>query len=139
MTDHHTPAPPETLAQHKERLRQQCRSYRAGIGHSRNVVRDNLGMESVARTAIGLLNQRAQSVFANVSDLFDLKHISGAKLQRLLPLLVSGYSLLSRRVLLKPILRGALIVGVAGTVIYLYSRGKSAEKKHVHVALHEHL
>jgi hypothetical protein len=147
MTDQHSPAPPETLAQRKQRLQQQCQAYRAGIGQSRNVVRNNLGVESIAKTALGLFSQRAQSALHQATDLFDLTHLSGAKLKSVLPVLVSAYSLLSRRAVLKPVLRGALVVGVAGAAVYLYARRKSPQKTQhpaptsapEHVALHEHL
>jgi hypothetical protein len=137
MTEHHTSH--ETLAQRKERLQLQCRAYRAAVGHSRKVVREKLSTRAIATTAFGLLGVRAQSAFGNVTELFDMKQMSAAKLQRLLPILASGYSLLSRRSLLKPILRGALIVGTAGAAAYFYSRKKAAKKTHEHVALHERL
>jgi hypothetical protein len=72
-----------------------------------------------------------------LSDLLDLKNISGAKLQRLVPLLISGPTLLSRRALFKPVLRGALVAGTAGAALYFFSRKKRTDGKHV--ALREHL
>ena len=115
---------------------EQCKAYRVAIGEARNVVRENLGADAIAKTAIGLVSVRAQSAFANVADLFDLKSLSGEKLRRLLPLVVSGVSLLTKRSVLRPILRGALVVGSAGTALYFLSKKKKGGK---HVALHEHL
>jgi alpha-D-ribose 1-methylphosphonate 5-triphosphate synthase subunit PhnG len=138
MTEHRTHATHETLAQRKERLLLQCHAYRAAVGHSRQVLRNKLTVQAIATTAVGLAGLRAQSTFAGVADLFDLKHMSVDKLKKLLPLLASGYSLLSGRALLKPILRGAVIVGTAGAAMYFLSR-KKTKKAHEHVALHEYL
>ncbi|ABR91325.1 Hypothetical protein mma_3572 [Janthinobacterium sp. Marseille] len=134
MTTHHQ-EPEESSAQRKQRLLEQCKAYRVAIGEARDVVRENLGADAIAKTAIGLVSVRAQSAFASVSDLFDLKSLTGEKLRRLLPLVVSGVSLLSKRSVLRPILRGALVVGSAGTALYFLSKKKKAK----HVALHEHL
>lgn len=135
MSTHHQ-EPEESTAQRKQRLLEQCKAYRIAIGEARNVVRENLGADAIAKTAIGLVSVRAQSAFANVADLFDLKSLSGEKLRRLLPLVVSGVSLLTKRSVLRPILRGALVVGSAGTALYFLSKKKKGSK---HVALHEHL
>lgn len=127
----------ETPAEQKERLIMQCRAYRIAVRNARSSVRANLNPQSIAKTAVGMVSTRAQSALANFSDLLDFRNISGAKLQRLLPLVVSGVSLLSRRSLWKPVLRGAAVVGAAGASLYFFSRRKS--KKQLHVARHEHL
>ena len=111
-TDHREPEH-ESSAQRKERLLQQCKAYRAAIGQARVVVRDNLGADGIAKTALGLVSTRAQSAFTNFADMLDFKHISSDKLRRLLPLVVSGVSLLTRRSVLRPILRGALVLGLS--------------------------
>lgn len=126
----------ETLAEQKERLILQCRAYRIAVGNARHAVREQLGPDAIAKTAVGMVSARAQSALANFSDLFDLRTLSGAKLQKLLPLVVSGVSLISRRALWRPVLRGAAVVGAAGAGLYFYSRRK---KKPAHVARHEHL
>lgn len=125
MSNPESSEPVETMAQHKERLILQCRAYRAGIGQSRKVVRAHLGRDALAKTALGLVSARAQSAFANVSDLINLSGgMSIAKLQRLAPFVLSGISILSRRSLLKPILRGTAVVGAVGAGLYFFSRKK---------------
>ncbi|GGI55010.1 hypothetical protein [Oxalicibacterium solurbis] len=126
----------ETLAEQKERLILQCRAYRIAVGNAKSVVRANMGPDAIAKTAVGMVSARAQSALANFSDLLDFRSLSGAKLQKLLPLVISGVSLLSRRSLWKPVLRGAAVVGAAGAGLYLFSRRR---KKHEHVARHEQL
>ena len=137
MTDLHTSH--ETLAQRKERLLLQCRAYRVAVEHSRKVVHDKLDMRTMAAGAFGMAGLRAQSALSDVAGLLDLRSMSTDKLRKLLPLLASGYSLLAGRSLLKPALKGVLIIGGAGMAAYLYSRRKTSAKKHEHVALHEHL
>lgn len=139
MTQDQMPETKESLAQHKERLLLQCSIYRAGIGRSRKIVRAHLNTDDIAKTAVAMISARAQLALANFSDSFDLKNISGAKLQRLLPLLISGVSLLSRRSLLMPMLRGASIAGIGVAAIYFLARKKTAKADGEHVALHEHL
>lgn len=137
MTQLHPVPEQESTAQRKQRLLEQCKAYRHAIGDAKNVVRANLGADAIAKTAIGLVSVRAQSALANVTDLFDLKSLSGEKLRRLIPLVVSGVSLLTRKSVLRPLLRGALVVGSAGTALYFFSKKKKTGNKHV--ALHEHL
>lgn len=137
MSTHHQEPEQESAAQRKQRLLEQCKAYRVAIGEARDVMRENLGADAIAKTAIGLVSVRAQSALSNFADLFDLKSMSGEKLRRLIPLAVSGFSLLTRRSVLRPILRGALVVGSAGTALYFLSKKKKSGSKHV--ALHEHL
>lgn len=117
--------PVETLAQQKERLILQCQAYRSGIGQSRNLVRAHLGREGITRAAFGILGSRAQNALANVTDLVNMSGgISLAKIQRLAPFVLSGISILSKRSVLKPILRGAALVGAVGAGLYLFARNR---------------
>lgn len=129
----------ETLAQKKERLLLQCRAYRIAVTHSKQVVSAHLGAEEIAKTAVGMVSSRAQSALANFSGLLDFRNLSAAKVQRLLPLVISGVSLLSRRSLLKPVLRGAAVVGAVGAGLYFYSRKKTKKTELQHGAHHERL
>ena len=128
----------ETPAQQKKRLLQQCDTYRAGIGRSRRIVSAHLGADEIAKTAIGLVSARAQLALANFSDMFNLKSLSATKLQRLLPLVVSGVSLLAKGSLWRSLLRGAAVAGVGATAVYFATRKKD-KARHEHVALHERL
>ncbi|HWT71083.1 MAG TPA: hypothetical protein VN361_02740 [Oxalicibacterium sp.] len=131
----------ETLVQRKERLKLQCRAYRAAVHHARSEVRSHLGIQAIAKTALGLVGLRAGSAaLSNFSGILDLKNgVSLGKLQKLLPVLAGGYSLLRRRSLLRPVLRGALFAGGAGAAAYLYARSKSAKRQHDRAVHHEHL
>ncbi|HTH44281.1 MAG TPA: hypothetical protein VL528_04290 [Oxalicibacterium sp.] len=128
----------ENLAQRKERLMLQCRAYRAAVHHSRAEVRSHLGMQAIGKAALGLVGLRAGSAaLSNFSGVLDLKN--GVSFSKLLPVLAGGYSLLRRRSFLKPLLRGALIVGGAGAAAYFYAHRKSSKSRHDHAAHHEHL
>jgi hypothetical protein len=100
--------PQESVADQKKRLLAQCAAYRSGIGQARSVVQANLGAETLAKTAFTQLTHSAQAAFSNFSPLLQLKNLTGANVQALLPLVVSGVSLLARRSLIKPILRGSV-------------------------------
>lgn len=130
----------ETLAQRKERLILQCRAYRAAVHHSRSEMRSHFGLQSIAKAAVGLVGLRTGSAaLSSISGLLDMKGgLSFGRLQRLLPVLAGAYSLLRKRSLLTPVVRGALIVGGAGAAAYLY-RKQSKKSRHDHAAHHEHL
>jgi len=131
----------ETLAQRKERLILQCRAYRAAVHHSRADMRSRTGLQSIARAAAGLIGLRAgSSMLANVAGMLDAKGggLSLGKLRRALPVVTGAYSLLSSRSLLKPVLRGALILGGIGAAVCLYRR-QTKKSRHDHAAHHEHL
>lgn len=138
MTQDQNPAREETPAEQKERLLQRCDAYRAGIGRSRRIVKNHLGVDEIAKSAIGLVSTRAQVALGNFSDMFDLKNMSSAKLQRLLPLVVSGLSLLAKRNVLRLLLRGATVAGIGATAIYFLARKKNKSNRE-HIALHERL
>ena len=138
MTQDHKPEKEESVAEQKKRLLQQCDAYRNGIGRSRKVVAAHLGQGELAKTVIGLVSTRAHIALNNFSSMFDLKSFSGDALQRLLPLAVSGVSLLAKRSVWRSLARGAVVAGIGATVVYFSSRKKkSAHEKHV--ALREHL
>ncbi len=138
MTQDQNPEKQETPAEQKARLLQQCDAYRAGIGRSRRIVKNNLSGDQIARSAIGLVSARAQVALGNFTDMFDLRSMSSAKLQRLLPLVVSGVSLLAKGKVLKLLLRGATIAGIGAAAIYFLARKKNKPSLE-HIALHERL
>jgi hypothetical protein len=129
MTALHVPDPVETTAQRKARLQQECLDYRSAIAHSRRVIRNNLGVESIAKSAAGIVGQRAQYALGRVTDVFDVSDLKSEKIRRALPVLLSTYSLLSQRALLKPVLRGAALFGIAGSGLYWYARRKAKQEK----------
>lgn len=125
----------ETIAQQKERLRQQCDAYRAGIGRSRKVVRAHLGADEIAKIAIGLVSARAQAALSNFPGLFGLKSVAVA--QRVLPLVLT-VSLLRKRSMWSSLFRRATLAGLGATAVYFVTR-KKKKADHEHVALHERL
>jgi hypothetical protein len=131
----------ETLAQRKERLIMQCRAYRAAVHHSRSEMRSRLGLQSIAKAAAGLVGLRAgSSMLANVTGMLSAKGggLPLGKVKALLPIVTGAYSLLSRRSLLRPALRGAMVLGGLGAAFCLYRR-QAKKSRHDHAAHHEHL
>lgn len=110
-------------AQQKSLLIAQGAVYRTGIGESANLMRANLHADVLAKNAI---NHIVANASAALHNLFDLKSFTSGNLRTLLPLLVSGVSLVAKRkALIKPVLVGAVALAAAGAVVFFLARKKS--------------
>jgi len=127
----------ETLEQRKQRLILQCRAYRLAIDHSKEGVRSRLGVQAIAKTAAGLAGLGAGSALANLTNLFHPQNLSSGRLQKLLPVLATGYSLLKRSSLPHIRWRRVLLLGAAGTAAGFYVREKMRQKRQRRVAPEE--
>lgn len=108
-----------SLAERKRKLLADGASYRSGMMFSRDRIKESLNAESLARLAISHL---ATSAYSRFENLFSMK---GLNLQTLIPLVTGGISLLSKRSLLKPVVRGATVVGALAAVAYFIARKKN--------------
>ena len=120
MTNEIEPESHASLAQRKEKLVREGVSYRSAISDAQGVIKDSLRAESLARSAIAHITTAAYAAFKSGAGL------KGANLQTLVPLLVGGVSALSKKALLKPIVRGALILGALGTILTFVVKKKKA-------------
>ena len=109
---------PISLTQRKEKLIREGASYRALVRGSRDVVSHNLHAEILARNVFSLVTSSAYSAIGN------LLNLKGANLQTLLPVVISGASLIMKARLLRPLLRAAVIVGTVGGAGYFLFRRK---------------
>ncbi|HEV2609343.1 MAG TPA: hypothetical protein VGU61_03670 [Noviherbaspirillum sp.] len=103
---------PPAIADRKEQLIAQGRTFRARVAQSKQALQQGLRPQALAKGAIGHV---APVVLGMVAS----RGLSGAKglnLQQTLPLLADTYSALSRRGLIKPALRIAGIAGIVGAV-----------------------
>lgn len=115
-----------TFEQRKKTLIAEAAACRHEIGVSRNIIRANLQLERLAKNTVSHLTTAAYSAVDNV---FNMNAIRGGSLGKLLPVAASVYSIVSRRRLIVPILRGAgVVVGVVAALIY-FSRRKKAQKR----------
>lgn len=113
----------------KKLLLAEVACYRSGIMYSRQVIHANLGKEVLARNAVDHLTTAALGAINNV---FSVNGVRSVGLQNMLPLVISGVVALSRRSLLKPVLRGAFVVAALGSVavlVFRKSKAKQSTKK----------
>lgn len=113
-----------TAAQEKKLLIAQGAMYRLGLTESAHAVRTSLQPDVLTRNAVSSLVTAAS---AAVGAGFNLKNIRNVNYQAILPVLMSGISLLAkRRSLLKPIVGGALAFAAAWTIARLILNRKAA-------------
>lgn len=135
-------APEKDGMTHEERKRKvlaQGALYRLGVMEAREVVRDNLSPESLAKGALSRVAHFATSFVGGGKTMQSIKALSASgislrSLQSMTPLLMTGASLLSRRWLRKPLMYGGIIAVVGGVAYYL-SRGR--EQPHEHIEEHD--
>lgn len=118
---------PEDGMTHEERKRKvlaQGALYRLGVIEAREVVRENLSAESLAKGALSRVAGLATSFLGGGKAVQAFKSLSGGgiSLQAVTPLLMTGASLLSKRWLRKPLLYGGIISAVGGLAYYLTRR-----------------
>ncbi|NQE51265.1 hypothetical protein [Herbaspirillum rubrisubalbicans] len=121
---------------HEERKRKvlaQGALYRLGVMEAREVVRENLSAESLAKGALSRVGHFAVSLFGGGKTVQSIKSISAGglgsvNLQTVMPLLMTGASLLSRRWLRKPMLLGGVMAAVGGLAYYFSQRGNAPEE-----------
>lgn len=120
-----------SLAERKQMLVEQGAAYRLGITHGRTAVRTSLSAESLAKSAVSHIAMGALGAFKGGSVL------KGSNLQVLLPLALSLLSKLSSKLpkkanLVKPIARGALVLGAVAAITRFVIRRKNAGKARRH-------
>lgn len=110
-------------ADRKRQLIAEGRIWRAEVLHSKEVVREGLRPDSMARRVLG---QVAVAGLAALRAKGGIAGLPGINLGTILPLVVSGVSALAKRkTLVRPALRGAAIAGAAAAVAaFLFRRGK---------------
>ncbi|MBW9336734.1 MULTISPECIES: hypothetical protein [Herbaspirillum] len=121
---------------HEERKRKilaQGALYRLGVMEAREVVRENLSAESLAKGAMSRVGHFAASLFGGGRAVQSIKSLSAGglgnlNLQTVTPLLMTGASLLSRRWLRKPLMMGGVIAAVGGLAYYFSQRGGSRDQ-----------
>jgi hypothetical protein len=106
---------PASLAGRKKELIAQGAAFRAGIINSTKGVHASLRPELLGKSVVSHLLAVAFAAFKKGGA----PDIAGLNLQALMPLVVAGVSALSKKPLLKPVMRGALILGVTGAVAAL--------------------
>lgn len=119
-----------STAQRKKMLIAQGAMYRLGLIESRSELRANLRPDVLARSALHSLVTTASGALGRG---FDLRNLSGANLQTVLPLLVSAVSLLAkRRSLIKPVLVGVIaLVAASGIARFALRKKRQSDREDV--------
>lgn len=116
MNNHDDNRPMTPIELRKQLLITQGAMYRSGILTSKAKVVSGLRAESLARSAIKQIGLAAFAVWRGRSAL------TAGGLSAALPLVVGGISKLWQQPKLKPVVRGAVIAGIAASAIALLSK-----------------
>lgn len=109
-----------SIEERKKSLIAQGAAFRAQVIHAKHGAHAGLRPDALAKGAIDHIAAAAIAAFKNGSA----ARIAGVNLPTVLPLLVTGISALSKRSLLKPVMRAVAIAGVAGAVAMLVLKKK---------------
>lgn len=114
-----------TFEQRKKALIAEGAMHRHEIDLSRNIVRANLHADVIARNAVSHFTTAA---YTAVDNIFSWNSLRNGNLQTLLPYAASAYSLITKRKLIVPILRGAVVMSAISGAVYLLARKKKAPR-----------
>ena len=126
MANHRTDADADALAQRKAQLVAQGAVYRSEIRGAERSVAADLNLGKLVRSVLGHAALMLYAAFKRRTETAGATLQTLQTLQTLLPLVVGGVSALSRRSLLKPALRLALLMGT----VALLAKGKAARVQH---------
>ena len=118
MTNPVRPQSHTSSTERKEQLILEGARYRAAIRNARFSVGHNLHAGVLVRSAVSQVSSNLYGVLGS------LLRVRGNRLQTLLPLVLSAFSIARKTRLLTPLLRGAVVVGGVGAGIYMLSRRK---------------
>lgn len=120
------PIPPTlTFEQRKKKLIAEAAACRLRLDESKDTIRANLKVDRLVRNGVNYLTTSASSA---VDNMFNINAIRNGSLAKLLPVVASVYSIVTRRRLLMPILRGGLVVAGVATALFYLSRKKKARR-----------
>ncbi|HEY8102854.1 MAG TPA: hypothetical protein VIF82_19105 [Burkholderiaceae bacterium] len=115
-----------SMTERKRLLVAQGAAHRLAITHARADVRTSLSAESLAKSAIAHV---AMGAFAAIKGGSILRGANLGNLQVLLPLAMSVIARLSKKThLVKPLVRGALVLGAVAAITRFVIRKKNAGK-----------
>lgn len=126
MTDVKTPHATEpSFDDRKKSLIAQGTARRKDIEKSIDIVRDNLHADKLAKQAV---NHMTNAAYGTIENLLDLRGLRDGNFRKLLPLAASVYSIVTKRKLVKPVLKGtAAVAGLSGG-LFMYWRHKQKQK-----------
>ena len=111
--------------QRKKALIAEGASRRREINRSRDIVRANLHADIIAKNAVSHFTTAA---YAAVDSVFSWNSLRNGNLRTLLPFAASAWSLVTKRKLVVPLLRGTVAVSAIGGAVYFMARKKKAPR-----------
>ena len=114
-----------SFEERKKALIAQGALRRREVDKSIDIVRANLHVDKLARNAV---NHLTSTAYNSVENMFGMKNLRARNLKKFLPLAATAYSIISRRNLGGPILRGVGIVGALSTGAFLWWRHRKNDK-----------
>ncbi len=125
MTDSKTPHVVEpSFEARKKALIAQGAARRKDIGQSIDIVRDNLHADKLARQAV---NHMTNAAYNTIENLLDLRGLRNGNFRKLLPLAATVYSIVTKRKLVKPVMKGTAAVAGLSAGLFLFWRHKQKQ------------
>lgn len=118
--------PALSVEERKKALIAQGALQRNNVDIALGIVRTNLQPERLARTAVNRLGSAASSA---VGNLFDWNTLRRGDVSKLLPLAMSAYTIINKRNLVMPILRGTGVVAAVSAGAWFVWRYKHHAKR----------
>lgn len=108
MTTGTSRTPPATVTQRKQQLIAEGAALRANIGAATQQVKTGMRADAMIKNVVAYAARTAAGLAGSGGG------VAGIGLQTVLPVVARGVSALAKRPWFKPVLRGALLLGVAG-------------------------
>jgi hypothetical protein len=121
MTVETKPELPPTVEQRKKLLIAHGRTCRDELDHSLDIVRENLHLDRIAKTVV---THATASAYRSVENVLHLSSLNSTTIRRFLPFVTAAYSIVTRRRLVVPVLRGAAVAAGVSAGAYFYYRHK---------------
>ncbi len=120
-----------TATQQKKLLIAQGALYRLRLCESKSAVRENLQVDTLAKSALHSIVSTASSALTHG---FSARNPAAVNFQVILPLLISAISLLAKR---KSLIRPALIGAMAVAAVAAVARAKAARQTSADASRHD--
>lgn len=114
----------QSLAERKQQLLREGEMFRAEILLCRDGVRSRMTGSAFTKGILGRFAGTAYAMLAKQPGLFSI-----SRLQSLAPLLVTGFTILSKRPIRKSLFFGGILIAAASTAAYFSTRNKKIVKK----------
>lgn len=110
-----------TVEQRKKLLIAHGITCRRELDRSLDIVRENLHLDRIAKTVV---SHATASAYRSVENVLHLSSLNSGTIRRFLPLVTAAYSIITRRRLVVPMLRGAAVAAGVSAGAYFYYRHK---------------